>query len=196
MANLIHVYEYYLLATFLLGALQIRTYLALIRFAMSVPGRWPELYQILRANIGVLLTWPVAVIGVFTTGLWALHVFLRRLIWPQAHVTWTQLSADTLWLAITAFFGLTMLFLDGWALLRVARFKPPRMQWILTATDFGLRSSKIGTPLRILVGWHLQRKLVKRLPMLVQWTLRRTAEVSARLAFGLCLWGGWAVGLT
>jgi hypothetical protein len=194
-ANLIQAYEYYLLATFLLGALQVRTYLAMIRFAMSVPGRWPELYQILKANIGTLLTWPLVVIGSFTTGLWALHVILRRLLWPQAVVTWERLTADTLWFALTAFFGLTMLVLDGWALLRVARFKPPRLQWLLTATDYSLRSSKLGTPLRMLVGWHLQRKLLKRMPMLVQWTLRRTAEVGARLAFGLCLWGGWALGL-
>lgn len=194
MVNLLHVYEYYLLATLLLGALQIRTYLAMIRFAASVPLRWPELYRVLRENVGVLLTWPLVVVGSFTLGLWVLHVLLRRLVWPQADVSWARLSSEPLWLGLTMVLAAAMLLLDAMALTRVARFRPPRREWLLTATDLALRTQKFGPKLRRVLGWGVKQELVRRMPLIMHWTLRRTAEVSARLALGLCLWAGWALG--
>lgn len=191
--NLLHLYEYYLLGTFLLGALQIRNYVAMLRFAIKVPNRWPELYQILRANFDVLLTWPLLLVGTITAGLWALHVILRRAVWPQADVRWQDLAAEPWWLALVCAAGAVMVVLDGWAWLRAARFRAPRLQWLLTATDLALRTSAIGTPLRLLVGWHLRTRLVRRMPILIRWTLRRAAELGARLATGLALWGGWAL---
>jgi hypothetical protein len=192
-ANLLQWYEYYLLATFALGLLQIRTYFVMLRFVLHVPGRWPELYQILRANLNTLLTWPLIVVGGITAGLWSTHVLMRRLVWPGAAVDTGDVAADPLWLGLTAFFATLMVVLDVWSLLRIAPFTPPRMQWLISLTDRALRTHPTRLPLRLFVGWHLRTKLLRNLPILLQWTYRRSAELGARLALGFTLWIGWAL---
>jgi hypothetical protein len=188
-ANLMEFFEYYLLATFVLGAVQLRHYAATYRLVLRTPTRWPRLYEHLKKHLNELLTFPTLLIFGLMLGAWILHLFLRRAIWPDASVTPAQLREETLYLGLAVLSAFAMLVLDARALVRAATFRGPRMVWLIDLTEMALRSEVL--PLKWLIHWRIRSKIARGLPLLHVWMWKRSAEIASRLVFGSTLWIVW-----
>lgn len=182
-------FEYYLLATFALGLVQLRHHLALYRLVLRTPGRWPKLYDVIKADLGELITWPTVLIVGLMWSAWLVHTLLRRMLWPSAAVSLEDFGAETWLFTIGVLTAAAMIVLDVRATFRVVRFRKPRMTWIIDLTELGLKSKVL--PVRWYVQWRLRAKVVRSLPIVHRWMWKRTAEISTRLVFGATLWVTW-----
>ena len=191
MVNLLLVYEYYLLATLLLGLVQIRNHLRLVRFALRVPSRWPRIFRIARENVHVVLTWPVLLVAGLLLGIWAGAVVLRNVAFPTAQVEPADVAKNLAALLVASTAGATMLGLDARATFKAAWFQPPRFGWLLDVTEAGLAAEAGRGPLSLIVGWQIRWRLVEKLPFLRRWLWRRTLEIANRLTVGVALWWVW-----
>lgn len=188
--DLIRAFEYYLLATFVLSAVQLRHQIALYRFVMRARERWPSLYALVRSNLHVLITLPVLLAVGATAALWATQLALRLVVWPEA-----SLAPQTLWaqpiLLFVALVGLfPMVALDARAIFHAASFRAPQRQWLLDLTEAALQSNAI-PPLRAIVEWRLRVRLIQAIPLVRRWMWRRSEELGARIVMGTALWGAW-----
>lgn len=183
------LFEYYLLATFLLGAVQLRHHAATYRLVLQTPRRWPKLYEFLKQNLTTVLTLPTVLIIGFMLGSWVLHTFFRRAVWPDAAVSLADLRDDAFLLVIAAILGLAMLTLDFRALFRAVGFRGPRVVWLIDLTELALRSEVL--PLQWLIRWRIRAKIIRGLPLFHAWMWKRAAEIGARFAFGSTLWIVW-----
>ncbi|MBI2078573.1 MAG: hypothetical protein HYT80_09450 [Euryarchaeota archaeon] len=191
MVNLLLVYEYYLLAALLLGLVQIRNHLRLVRFALRVPSRWPHLLRIARENLHVVLTGPVLIVATLLLGTWAAAVVLRNFVFPAADVSPSDLGDHAAALLVAAAGGATMVGLDARGVLRAATFRPPGSSWLLDVTEAALAAEAGRGPVSLFVGWQVRWRLLKQLPFLQRWLWRRTLEIANRLTVGLALWWVW-----
>ena len=183
------LFEYYLLATFLLGAVQLRHHAATYRLVLQTPRRWPRLYEFLKQNLTTVLTLPTVLIFGVMLGSWVLHTFFRRGVWPEAAVSVAQLREDTWLFVIAVILGLVMFALDFRALFGAVRFKGLRMVWLIDVTELALKSDVL--PLQWLIRWRIRSKIIAGMPLFHAWMWKRVAEVSARFAFGSTLWIVW-----
>lgn len=183
------LFEYYLLATFLLGAVQLRHHAATYRLVLQTPRRWPRLYDFLKENLDRLLTLPTVLIFGVMLGTWLLHTIFRRAVWPDAAVNLAELREET-WLFVLALvFGTAMIVLDLRAVLRAVQFRGPRMVWLIELTELALRSEV--RPLQWLIKWRLRSKIIRGMPIFHAWMWKRAAEIAARFSFGSALWLVW-----
>ena len=183
------IFEYYLLATFFLGAVQLRHHVATYRLVLQTPRRWPRLYAFLKENITTVLTLPTIITFGVMLGTWLIHTFFRRAVWPGAAVSVADLRAETVFFVLAVVFALTMFALDARALFRVVRFQGLRMTWLIDLTELALRSEVL--PLQWFVRWRIRSKIIRGMPIFHAWMWKRAAEVTARFAFGSTLWIVW-----
>ncbi len=183
------LFEYYLLATFLLGIIQLRHHAATYRLVLQTPRRWPRLYEFLKQNLTTLLTLPTVLIFGVMLGSWVLHTFLRRAVWPDAAVSLAELREETWLFVVAAILALAMFALDFRALFRAVGFRGPRMVWLIDLTELALKSEVL--PLQWLIRWGIRSKLIAGMPLFHAWMWKRAAEVTARGAFGSTLWFVW-----
>lgn len=183
------LFEYYLLATFLLGAVQLRHHAATYRLVLETPRRWPRLYEFLKQNLTTVLTLPTVLIFGVMLGSWVLHTFFRRAVWPDAAVSVTQLRDETWLFVIAVILSLAMFTLDFRALFRAVGFRGPRMVWLIDLTELALKSEVL--PLQWLVRWRIRSKIIGGMPLFHAWMWKRAAEIAARFAFGSALWIVW-----
>ena len=182
-------FEYYLLATFLLGAVQLRHHAATYRIVLQTPRRWPKLYEFLKENLNRVLTFPTVLIFGFMLGAWIIHTIFRRFVWPDAAVSFAELRDDTILFVIAAILALSMFALDFRAFFRAVQFRGVRMVWLIDVTELALRSEVV--PLQWLIRWRIRSKMIAGMPLFHAWMWKRVAEVSARFAFGSTLWIVW-----
>ena len=56
--NLIHFFNFYLAVAFLFSTTRrIKQYQAILGLVRAVPGRWPRLFELIKAHATVFLTW-------------------------------------------------------------------------------------------------------------------------------------------
>lgn len=188
--DLIRAFEYYLLATFVLSAVQLRHQVALYRFVLRARGRWPSLYAMVRSNLHILITLPVLLLMGVTAALWVTQLVLRLGVWPEASLTPQALMSQPILLLIALVGLLPMVALDARAVFSAASFKAPQRKWLLDLTEAALRSNAI-PPLRAVVEWRLRLKIVEAIPLVRRWMWRRSEELGARIVMGTALWGAW-----
>lgn len=184
-------YEYYLLGTFVLGLVQLRHHVALYRFVRKSPARWPQLYQIVRDHLRLLITWPTVLTVGLMSLLWVAHTAFRRLLYPSAQVSFETLRAEPWLLVAAVLFGAIMFALDLGALVRASSFRPPQRTWLLDLTEAALKAEVL--PVRWFVAWRVRQGVLGSLPVVQHWVWKRSAEIGARLAFGTTLWLAWAL---
>jgi hypothetical protein len=183
------IFEYYLLATFLLGTVQLRHHAATYRLVRETPARWPHLYGFLKEHVHAIITIPTVLILGLMLGAWLFHTLFRRLIWPEATVSPAELREETFLFALAIVFGAAMLVLDLRALFRAATFRGPKMVWLIDVTEMALRADV--PAINWLVQWGIRAKLARSVPILHHWMWNRSAEIAARFAFGSTLWFVW-----
>src|SRR5438874_13297854 len=83
--SLISLFLVYLTLVFLIGtALRVRDYRHVLGLVLSVPGRWPRLFKLVKEHHHVLLTWRTVLPLALTLGLLAAHTITSQLVWPRA----------------------------------------------------------------------------------------------------------------
>lgn len=188
--DLIRAFEYYLLATFVLSAVQLRHQIALYRFVMRARERWPSLYALVRSNLHVLITLPVLLAVGATAVLWITQIVLRHLVWREASLTPQALVSQPVLLLIALVGLVPMIALDARAIFGAASFQVPHRQWLLDLTEAALQSKAI-PPLRAILEWRLRLRIIQAIPLVRRWMWRRSEELGARIVMGTALWGAW-----
>src|SRR3954469_22285890 len=86
--NLIHLFDFYLAAMFVLGTYRrFEQYRAFAGLALNMPGRWPHLFELVKQHRTIFLTWNTLLPSVLTLTLWAANALASRLIWHHASLT-------------------------------------------------------------------------------------------------------------
>ena len=85
--NLIRLFDFYLAAMFVLGTWRrVEFYRGASGLVLTLPGRWPHLFQLVKQHRTVFLTWSTLRPLVLTLLLSVVHSLATRLVWPQANV--------------------------------------------------------------------------------------------------------------
>src|SRR5436853_26071 len=132
--NLIHFLDFYLAVTFLTSAfLRFRQYQAVVGIVRAVPGRWPRLFQLVRANHTRFLSWSTALPALLALGLSALQLLMSRVFWPvlthhQACMTAAALFHLRPAWPVVALLGLAMLAVDAYQTFVVEEVDRPQLE--------------------------------------------------------------------
>src|SRR5947209_14894133 len=83
--RLMRLFAFYLAAMFFIGlALRVRQYRTILTLVATFKGRWPRLYQLVKAHHGIFLSWGTVLPLALTLGLWLLNTIASQFIWPEA----------------------------------------------------------------------------------------------------------------
>lgn len=207
--NLIHFLDFYLLTVFLLSTLrrigQYRTYLGL---AVSLPGRWPNLFRLVQQHKMVFLTWATVAPALLALGLSVVQLLASRVVWPEAGRPPFGLTVERLLhnpgaMAAVVPLGLAMVAMDGWGVIRLGRIDREALEKNFDQAEYWLKS-RTATVVRVVTfGFLNPRKMVNdevhgsllAASRLVNHTLWWVSiQVGLRILFGLSLWLTWAFG--
>jgi hypothetical protein len=202
--NLIHLFDFYLAAAFLLStALRVSQYRAILSLVKAVPGRWPNLFRLVKAHSTVFLTWSTLLPGFLAFGISITHMLACRLVWPQANLTVAEVMMFWQAVAAVVLLGLAMLAVDGYGTFRVGEFDRHQMQTYFDQAEYWLRSWTAPVVRIFTLGYINPRKMVavevqkamleaSKLINATFWWV--SLQTGLRVAFGLALWLTYALG--
>lgn len=201
--NLIRVFDFYLAVMLLFSVLRrYEQYRAIGAIVVSAPARWPKLLGAMKQHRGLFLTWATIRPAALTLGLMVAQTICSRVIWPTAQLTLGHLFDHWLPLPVVLATLAAMLAVDAYFLLRVGRIDQEETAKYLDQAEHWLTSWKAPVVRIITFGFVDPRAMVhdeleKAMTGLSE-TLNRSlwwmsAQVAARVAFGLSLWCTWAL---
>lgn len=196
--NLIHLFDFYLAVMFLVGtSLRVRRYHAILALVRAVPGRWPRLFELVKAHRTVFLTWATVLPAALALALSVTHMLACRLVWPQARLTAADLGGH--WPAVTGLLalGAVMLGVDWYATFTFGHIDRRLMEKYFDQAEYWLRSWTAPVVRFFTLGYVNPRKMVaaevskalveaSRLMNTTLWWI--TTQTGLRVAFGLSLW--------
>src|SRR5436309_2495462 len=90
--NLIHLFDFYLAAMFVLGTYRrITQYQAFAGLALGMPGRWPHLFQLVKQFRTIFMTWNTVLPSILALFIWAVQIVASRVIWHHASLNGADL---------------------------------------------------------------------------------------------------------
>jgi hypothetical protein len=209
--NLIHLLDFYLAVAFLISTyLRIRQYRAIVSLVLTVPGRWPRLFRLVKTYRTVFLTWSTVLPALLALTLWALQTAASRFLWPalmdsQANFTVAMLFQQwPAWLPVTLL-GLLMLGIDGYCTFDVGDLNRNEVDKYFDQAEYWLRSWAAPVVRIFTLGYINPRRMVavevrvalidasRMLNTALWWT---TAQIGARAAFAMALWATYFVSRT
>lgn len=199
--NLIRVFDFYLALMFIVSLVRRwEVYWDAIRLMIAVRGRWPRLMQRLGEHQSLLLNISFFRPAVLALGLTIVQLICSRLIWPKAVLTWPQLRSDWWWLPVILLPLVAMLLVDGYFVIRVARFDRAETARYLDQAEDWLGWK--GPLVRVLtLGYVDPHRMVdeevKKNLAEIGTTVRSSLwwvslQIGLRVLFGLTLWTVWA----
>jgi hypothetical protein len=202
--RLIRLFSFYLAAFFILSTYlrlrQYRTFLALVR---AMPNRWPRLLQLIRQHKGAFITWGTVLPLVLMLGLIVTNWTASTLLWPEAaDFTFGQLLA--LWPAVPVVLtcGACMVAFDIYGALRVGAVNREQMEKYFDQAEYWLKSWAAPVVRIFTFGYVNPRKMVAvevrtalvSASKLINYNLWwMSIQTGLRMAYGLSLWGAWAL---
>jgi hypothetical protein len=203
--NLIDLFNYYLLLTFVVGtAIRIRNYRAILGVIFTFSNRWPKLLVLAKRHRVVFLRWPTLLpIGV-TFALMLGNAFASYFVWTHAKVSLDDLGSRWIALVIITISGGMMVFLDCKAMFGFGRFDRSALELDLEKAEHWLQSWHAPVVRFITLGLINPRKIVNEhvLEAITDASLivngqmwRWSLQIGMRAAFGLSLWTTWAIAL-
>jgi hypothetical protein len=200
--NLIRLFDFYLALMFLISLVRrYDVYWSAVRILFVVRGRWPRLVHRLAEHRSLLLNWsffrPVVLAAVLTV----VQMICSRLIWPDAVLLGSDLRDEWWKLAVLVVPLAVMLAIDLYFIVRVGRFDHDGTVKDLDRAESWL--GRKGSLVRILTFGYIDphkqvdEELKKNLADLGS-TVRSSmlwvsAQIGARVLFGLALWTVWAM---
>ena len=202
--NLLHVFGFYLALMFLFSVYRRRAqYRAIGSLALTGPGRWPRLLELVWKHGGIFLTWSTVLPALLAFGLTLVHWLASRMIWPDADVTLAGLAEHPLAWPVVAVLCLGMLGVDFYCTVVVGEVDQALLQKYFDEAEYWLRSwtapvvriLSLGTinP-RQMVAVEVRKALLEASRMLNANLWWMATQIGLRFAFGLSLWLSYAVG--
>ncbi len=199
--NLIGLFDLYLIFTFLLSVLvRYRQYQTMLGLILSVPGRWPKLFQLASQHRTLFVNWSILLPVILTFGAMLVHTVLYYAVSYQARVTPRDLGQHWFSLGAVVAFGGCMLVLDYDAIFNVGQIDRADLEKNLDQAEYWLRSWVSSAVRTVTFGYVDPRRMVDEEvrkamsslttefhKMMWMWTL----QLAVRLAFGLSLWLTW-----
>src|SRR5688572_5637518 len=82
--NLIHMFDFYLAVAFMAGSyLRVNQYRSILTLVRAVPGRWPNLFGLVKQHATVFLTWSTVLRAELVLRLSVVHMLACRHVWRQ-----------------------------------------------------------------------------------------------------------------
>jgi hypothetical protein len=201
--NLIHLFDFYLASMFLLGTLRrFEQYRAIGGILVAAPGRWPRLLKEMKQHRGIFLTWSTIRPAALTLSLLVINAIASRLIWPHANVTPNDLWREWYCLPLFGVALGAMLAVDSYFLIRVGRINRSETELYLDKAEHWLTTWKAPVVRFFTLGYIDPRRMVSEetrsalteISNLINRNLYwMSLQVGLRVAFGLVLWGSWAL---
>src|SRR5262245_9025273 len=200
--NLIHLFDFYLAAMFVLGtARRIGQYRVFAGLALSMPGRWPQLLELIRGHRTLFLTWSTLVPSALALLIWLVHTLASRLIWHTATLTARDLFTHWLGLVVVLPFAAAMLAVDFYFLIVVGQIDRATTEKYFDQAEYWLRSP-VAPVVRVMTFGYINpramvheevRKALVGASSLINRSLYWTCvQMGLRVAVGLSLWTAWA----
>ncbi len=200
--NLIRVFDFYVTLMFVISlARRWDVYLNAIRLLLVVRGRWPKLINRLSEHKSLILNRAFFRPAILALILTVVQLIASRLLFPQAVLTGEQLRAEWWWILVILVPLVPMLAVDVYFVVRVGKFdRAETVKYFDQAEGWlGWKGPLVRT---LTLGLVNPRKMVddevKKNLTEYQSTLQASlwwvsVQIGLRLAFGLTLWGVWAV---
>lgn len=201
--NLIHLFDFYLAAMFVLGTVRrIGQYRAFAGLALSMPGRWPKLLQLVHDHRTIFLTWTTLLPTILALAVWLVQMLASRWIWHGANLTFGELFAHWFSLPIVLPFSLSMVSLDVYFLVVVGTIDRAMTEKYFDQAEYWLRSWTAPVVHYMTLGYISPRRMVNDevrnsligASSLLNRSLYLTClQMGLRVAVGLSLWVAWAL---
>ncbi|MFO0967261.1 MAG: hypothetical protein U0793_17000 [Gemmataceae bacterium] len=207
--NLIHFLDFYFTTMFVLGTLRrLGQYRAIARLIWLMPGRWPNLLELVKKHRAIFMTWATVAPALLAGGVMLLQLIASRAVWPDAGrppngLTLTRLGHNVPALLIVAPIGLTMLALDVFTLIYIGHLDRAALEKNFDQAEYWLKSKTAHVVRVFTFGFVNPRRMVhdevgkslvgasNLLNRSLWWMFMQTG---LRFAFGLGLWLTWAFG--
>jgi hypothetical protein len=203
--NLIHLFDFYLAAMFVLGtARRIAQYRAFAGLALSMPGRWPRLLELVHGHRTLFLTWSTLIPSALALFIWLVHTLASRMIWHTATLTAHDLFTHWLGLIVVLPFAVAMFAVDIYFLVVVGQIDRPMMEKYFDQAEYWLRSPVARVVRVVTFGYinprrmvheEVQKSLVGASSLINRSLYWTCVQMGLRIAVGLSLWFAWAWGI-
>lgn len=207
--SLIHFLDFYFTVMFVFGTLRrLAQYREIGRLVWLMPGRWPNLLQLVKKHRTIFMTWATISPAVLALLLMAVQLIASRALWPEAGnpsdgLTLGRLTHYPLAFLVVLLLGLAMIALDVYTLFRVGAIDRAALEKNFDQAEYWLKSST-ATVVRIftlgfinprrMVHEEVQKSLVAASGLVNRSLYWVSAQMGLRFAFGLALWVTWALG--
>jgi hypothetical protein len=206
--SLIRFLDFYLVLLFLAGLVRrIDLYRSVVGLVLNVPGRWPRLLKLVRQHRTIFLSWSTLMPAILALALAVIQLVASQLIWPEAAQPPDGLTvgrlAERWWaLALAVPLGLAMIGVDFYGIIVVGRIDRNLLEKYFDQAEYWLRSRTAHVVRIFTLGYINPRRMVatevqkallevsKQLNTTLWWM---ALQLGLRIAFGLTLWGTWAV---
>ncbi len=203
--SLIRFFGFYLAVMFLAGTLvrvrQYRTFLNLVR---GFPGRWPRLLKLVGQHSHIFLTWGTVMPLALSLGLVLANWVASTVLWPRANdFTVARLLEVLPAVPVVLVCGAAMLAVDVYGCVIVGEVNQAEMESYFDQAEYWLRSWTAPVVRLFTLGYINPRQMVaaevrtalvsasRLLNSTLWWVVSQTG---LRIAFGLSLWGSYALG--
>lgn len=200
--NLITLFEWYLLATFLVSlAIRYQLYRSYVELFWSMPDRWPAMYDVIKKHSRSFLNWTMTIPVGIMLAIYLIHMISYRIIWTDADISPLDLFGSWIvWLPVLVLM-LAMLYNDFRGLFQLTPVNFTDLQTNLRHGEFAL-NPKLSKWVRRLTFNKIDPKQIveSRVKDTLQWIrsafllqLRYQSFFTVvRIAFGFLLWTAWA----
>jgi hypothetical protein len=202
--NLLRLFEFYLFAMFFIATVRrAGLYRSIVRLTVGLFRRYHRLFEVLREEGRILLTWSAGLPLALTLILWGMQATFTRLIFPHAELQLGQLTERWWFLPTIILPVLAMLAVDVYFLIRIGDIDVEQAErhfnraesWLGTWRAKAVKVVSFGyvDPNHIVQG-EVKKALAtggKLIHALLWWTVVQTG---LRVTVGLALWIIWGVG--
>jgi hypothetical protein len=207
--SLIHFLDFYFTLMFVLGtARRLGQYREIGRLVWLMPGRWPNLLELVKKHRTIFMTWATLAPALLALLVMALQLIASRAVWPDAGrppygLTLGRLGHNLLAVCIIAPLGLTVFAVDIVTLLYVGAIDRAALEKNFDQAEYWLKSSTAHVVRFVTFGFVHPRRLVHdevgKALLGASGLLNRSLwwmclQAALRFAFGLALWLTWAFG--
>ncbi|HVS37223.1 MAG TPA: hypothetical protein VMS17_16795 [Gemmataceae bacterium] len=205
--SLIQLFLVYLTLAFLIGtALRIRDYRHALALILRAPSRWPRLVKLVKEHHSILLTWHTVLPLFLSLGLILAHQLTSNFVWPEAASYLKIGRLLPLWpaLFVVAPTGAVMIGLDVYSFTHISPLDRPLLEKYFDQAEYWLKPWTAPVVRIFTFGYINPRKMVtKEVRSALEAASRimssafwwASLQTVSRLAFGLALWGTYAVAM-
>lgn len=202
--NLLRLFEFYLAAMFVISTVRrAGLYRSMVRLTVSLFRRYQRLFDVLREEGRMLVTWSAGLPLVLTLVLWAMQATLTRLIFPHAELLLTELGGRWWFVPALGLSVIGMLIVDVYFVISIGDIDVVQAEKYFMQAESWLGTWRAKAVKAATFGYvdphHIVKGEVKKALTTGQALLRTllwwcVVQTGLRVLVGTTLWIIWAVG--